>query len=346
MRAAPLAVCLGIALLANTAHGADAPLSEANMRMAEGKELAQEGRYEEARVKFTEACAVLRGFGCLRSLAAAELYSGHFIGAYDHFREAIRDPAWSSAPSDVRGKIEQLQREAYQHTAHVVIVAPANAAIFADGTLLGTAPLPSDITMTPGSHVIEIRGPEQKAAKQIDTVEGQLARVEIVFPGEASARPAPTTRAATTAPAPSPTQTPSPGPGEERRTDPRPSFWSGRIVPTIVLGGVAVAGLLSGIAFTVAASSKRTDEETYRAEFPQGVCLDPSSASCAKYQSTLDDEHRDRVIAVTAFAVAGLAAVSAGCVFFWPRSNRAGTSPWIRPHIGGRAASVQVGGTF
>jgi hypothetical protein len=184
---------------------------------------------------------------------------------------------------------------------------------------------------------------ERRVAQQIDTLAGQLTRVEIAFPEDKRSAPASAPDVAVAAPAPSP---PSAGLVDEHRADAHPSPWSGRIAPTGVLGGVAVAGLRSGIVFSSAASSTRTDEATYRAQFPEGVCVDTSGGGCAKYQGMLDDEHRDHVIAVTAFAVAGVAAVSAACVLFWPRSNGSHASTWIHPLVAGRAASVEVGGSF
>jgi hypothetical protein len=92
------------------------------------------------------------------------------------------------------------------------------------------------------------------------------------------------------------------------------------LAPAFVATGVAVAGGVVGLVFTLRASSKSRDADTFRDVLQKdggcgsGGMASPSDCADLKDQRATVDSSRD--LAVGAFVIGGVAAVAAG-YFYW-----------------------------
>jgi len=155
-----LAVAALLLAIAAPARADDPGYAEARQRMHEGKALYDKGQYELARLKYSQACAVMRSFSCIRSLGMTEFKAGHFVEAYQHLGETLRDPTAANLPPDIRKSVETMKQGAYDATGHLEISAPAGATVLVDGTAAGTAPLAEALTVMPGRHALDAKSPD------------------------------------------------------------------------------------------------------------------------------------------------------------------------------------------
>jgi hypothetical protein len=232
-------------LLAGAAHGDNdaASYREAKRLMGEAKRLGEQGHNAEARLKLKEACSIQPGYGCLRSLASVELLMGLYVDAYEHFVDGSRKEGFTRADAQERADFERERQEAYAHTGHVEIVAPTNAVIYLDGTLVGAAPLASAVTVAPGKHTVEERSTDATHTQDMMAGAGVVSRVEFsVTPPSPQSAPVP----APAAPLP-------PDPAVAQETAPvvlaeRPRWWSTRRTVGVITLGVGVASFAADYA--------------------------------------------------------------------------------------------------
>ena len=171
------AVLLGlIVATASSSAWAQQPVSEeADARFREGMQYAKGGKFEQARLSFTQAYAISADPTTLWNLAVAEMKTGHSLEALKHLKSyahgAATDPAYlAKAPK----LLEQLQAE----TAHVSIDAPAGANIVVDGEpLAASAPLREPVDVAPGTHAIEARSGTRSARTSLSAPRGQTVSV-------------------------------------------------------------------------------------------------------------------------------------------------------------------------
>jgi hypothetical protein len=192
------------------ARAADTAYAEAKQRMVEGKALYDQGKFEEARVKYAQACGVLRTDNCLRSLAAASLRAGKALDAYKAFKELTSRPdAMSALAPQIRDQVTAMAKEAYEKTAHLAIVGPANARVSVDGKDVGLTPLATEVDLESGRHVVELDGGATRKM-EVDAASGKVTSVKFqeekspatqpAAPATASSAPAPSAAAASAPP--------------------------------------------------------------------------------------------------------------------------------------------------
>jgi hypothetical protein len=124
---------------------------------------------------------------------------------------------------------------------------------------------------------------------------------------------------------------------------------SGRksLAPAFVATGVAVAGGVVGLVFTLSANAKSDDADQLRDRLQtEGGCTGGAApADCADLKSQRDSVDSSRNLAVGAFVVGGVAALAAG-YFYWDalRHRSVGTSQQHRRTIlGSLAPSLDLG---
>lgn len=253
-------------LLPGLARAGDDPTVEmARARFKEGVQFFDQKQYEKARLAFLQAYALKPHPAVLLNLAQSELRAGRPGDAATHFSEYLKKSIDVTAAQKQEATTGLAAAKA--KAGEVTVSADAGAQISVDGEVRGTAPLPSPLYLSPGSHTIDIKSGDKKASRSVTAVAGQSTSVEF---GSSSAAPpppaaeppgpaappkteAPPPKAAETEPAEAATE---PQAAESSSTEPPPeaptssnSFpeWFGRTPLAWVGAGVAVVGLGGGL---------------------------------------------------------------------------------------------------
>ncbi len=311
-------------LLAQAAHAQDASSPEyieARNRLQEGKTLYGQGNIDGARLKFEQACAVLKTPACERALGLAQFYTKRYLEALGNLQRALEDRELDTVQ---RKQVTDLMQQAYDKTGHLEIHAPAGGRIRIDDTQdAGNAPLRDVVNVTVGSHVVSVSIEEKTERKNVDCSEGKVIKVDFAdrFPtvnvdnGNGTNPPITTERYRTGA---------------------------GWVVP-IVVAGLGVVGLGLGVGFAFASQGAQSDAQ---ALFAKGICADQSSAACAPYKTKIDAQNSDTTVSIATY-IAGGVLVIAGAVLFavWPKAERQKKTMLV-PLLGPSIAGLSVQGRF
>jgi hypothetical protein len=308
-RSLPCLIVLAVLAFGSRARAAD-PLNEkeAQRLFAQSLQLLHSGHPDEARVKLSQANALVRSTDILWNLILVEEQSKHYVDAVNHSYQLLRDP--KAKNENLTYLREALLREALPHVGLIEIEAPAGALIEIDSKdKAGHAPLLDPFAVVPGAHqVVAFYGGTQ-LTKDVLLVAGQKTKVSLGIEPE----PAPVAAPTPAPPAPSPLPDPRPsmeGPSSPPAVDLDTSDSERRKTRFYVAGTFAVAAVAlaaTSAVFFGLASSSNNDVSSAGARNPQ--C---PSTGCADLSSALDRE-RGQAIAAYAFAGgAGLAVVGAG----------------------------------
>ena len=278
-------------VMTQRASADDVETRNAQARFDEGRALAAKGQYDEARVKFLQAYAVLRSPDSLYNLAYTETRSQHPVEAMRHFRALLRDP---NTPPDLIERSKKFVPDVEKMTAHVIVRAPDGADVSVDSVVVGRAPLTDPVDVLPGSHTFAVALNGKTLKKDLAAKEGESAEITLAFPSDgAKGNGGPI--------APPPTRS------ESVAWPPPATTW--------ILGGVGVVSAAVGLGFAVD-SGGQTDQIN---KAPAGVCADPMSAGCRAVQGAIDAHNRDDA-AAAAFLIAGGVCVAAAALTWaiWP----------------------------
>jgi hypothetical protein len=309
-------------------------LLEAKKRMTEAKALYGKGDFEQARLKYVEACSIARTDNCVRSLAVAELAAGRPAEAYVHFQEVQRGAGAARLDPRAAKELNELVQEAYAKCGHVEVSAPGGTLLAIDDQ--AAAGVPGDvIAVAPGTHTFEAtRGDRHRRVVQ-DAPVGKVVRV--VFTEDDLSAPVavvPPVGDVTTGAPPVSGATPSVDADAEKRTWPPAGAW--------VLGGVGLAGIGVGIGFAVAASSKATDVNN---DNSVGACSNTSSTACINEHSDKDTLTRDHVIEGLGFGVGGARLVTAIIWSAVTKGNQSAPAAFF-PDFGPGRAGLRFSSSF
>ncbi|HSQ64176.1 MAG TPA: hypothetical protein VLM85_13210, partial [Polyangiaceae bacterium] len=152
-------LAVGLALCSSTAwaqnpQDTSPEYLEAKQRLQEGKSLYGQHNLEGARLKFEQACAVLKTPACLRALGLSQYYTGRYIEALQNLQKSLDD---KELDTESRKEVTDLVQQSFDKTAHIEIRAPGGAHVRIDDTLdAGNAPLSSAVHVTVGSHAVTV----------------------------------------------------------------------------------------------------------------------------------------------------------------------------------------------
>lgn len=141
--------------LAGVARADDAAVREAQKRFQEGLPLMDAGKFEEARLKFIQAVAVLKAPPLFYNLASSEERTGHDVDAVRHFRAFLKAGADDARVTDaMRDKARANIATLMQKLGQLAIDVPEGATVTIDGAPHeGT--FEEAIPVTPGKHTVE-----------------------------------------------------------------------------------------------------------------------------------------------------------------------------------------------
>jgi hypothetical protein len=210
------------------------------------------GKHEEARLKYVQAYAVLKFPGVLFNLARAEMTVGHDVEAYKLFRDFLKMPQTDLDRS-------MLARKYYGELAKKVSLVtvtsqtPKGTKVIIDGVDAGETPLAEPIVVAAGTHDIVLRYADKEKKSPVSCPLSQTVTVELEVKEDPKVPIAP--------------------PGEKAVY---PSW-----VPTIVLGGVGVAGIAVGSVLGALSSSQNDELKSLSATNP---CRAGSGVACAELE--------------------------------------------------------------
>ena len=316
-------LAVGLALCSSTAwaqnpQDTSPEYLEAKQRLQEGKSLYGQHNLEGARLKFEQACAVLKTPACLRALGLSQYYTGRYIEALQNLQKSLDD---KELDTESRKEVTDLVQQSFDKTAHIEIRAPGGAHVRIDDTLdAGNAPLSSAVHVTVGSHAVTVTVGEKTERMEVDCQAGKVTQADFAskFPGAAQQGGAP--------------------PGGPATESYRPA--AGWIVPTIV-GGVGLVGLGVGAGFAMASQSAQTDAATF---YARGVCANQSTTACASYKNAIDSQNTDSAVSIAGYAIGGVALATAAVLFIaWPKATR---EIAVAPSVSPGSAGLTLFGRF
>jgi hypothetical protein len=320
------AVCvLSTLAFASIAHADDAAIAEAQARFNEGLSLADNAKYDEARLKFLQAVVVLKAPAVLFNLASTEMKTGHDVEAIEHYRGFLKVGANDTRITDaMREKAKQNIAELLRKVAQIEVEAPDGAKISVDGKPLDESPK-EPVPVTPGKHTIEASHAGKIKSVTVDGMVGEVAKAKLDFAGDDTT-----------------TASPSSGEEAERTT-------AGWVVP-ITLGVLGVGGVVMGGVMASSAASSKDDAVNLRKEFP-GLCSTPPSnpAKCTEYQDKFDTAESQSTLAWVGYVSGGvLLAASVATFVFWPKSGKSPSAsrgmlltPLVGPQVAGGSLKLQ-----
>lgn len=317
------ALGFGLAIPALGFAQTDAEKVEAQARFDEGLKSHDTGDEQEARLKFTQAWAVLKRPNVLFNLARSEQLSSHPLDALLHFRDFVKMPGISSQDKDeAERRMVELQRQVGRVE---VRGAPEGAKILIDDKWTGeTAPVLGEVYGLPGSRVLEVRTSTTSYRKEVELRAQQVTVVS--FEQEVRANPPDGWR---------PPEAP-----EHKRLFPPPTG-------AIVLGGLGLAGLGMGIGFGLASSSA-ADANAARAASSGGVCrTQPEAPVCAEGRAARDSQQTAAIVSVASY-VGGGVCLGAAVVWWalWPRKAQDSSARRFLPVVGPAYAGAAWGTVF
>jgi hypothetical protein len=323
VRSNPVSVLLlGLSALAvapgpaNAAEPTPSEISVARRLFEEGKAAEDAGRWREAAAKFRQATAIKDTPGIRFHLARCEEEQGALVEAlveYDRARELLERGAKApdverllpAASEKVRAKVAMLTLRLPEEVSGVSVELDGKAI---SPTVLGVA-----LPVNPGAHRLEAVAPGRKPfALDLSLATGEVKQVAIELARDEAAAGAPPP--ATRAPAPA-----------ARRADDSP--FAGRTVVLVAEGSLFVAGLATGIVFSIKRSA--ADDRYERAnrivvsQQPDPSKLDSACSmpleGCADVIQARDERAQAGTIAAIGFVAAGVSAAAFGLTYWlWP----------------------------
>ncbi len=312
------------------AHADDAAVSEAQARFKEGLALSDRAKFEEARLKFLQAYAVVKAPSVTFNLALAEQKTGHEVDAVGHYRAFLvlsaNDTRVTDAQRDkARANIGDLTKKVGQ----IDIDAPEGTKISVDGAPVESTRDP--VPVTAGKHAIEGTYSGRVKSTSVEAKLGEITKAMLTFEEPVAA--------ATPSPMPPVTEPPA-EPPPHRTT-------AGWVVP-VSLGILGVAGIATGIGMSAASQSSKDDYIAMRQKAP-GLCADRNSQPCRDYDDKRSSSSTQSTVGVVGYAAGSV--LLAGAVaswFLWPKSGKSAPQQGltITPLVGLQGGGADIKLTF
>lgn len=283
----------------------------------EADTLYKQGEYARARVSYIAAWALKKHWQIAESLGDTELKLGLYRDAAEHLAYFMRTSPKQPPPPEG----QKLYKEARSKVGTLVITVDAiGADVVIDGKLIAKAPLEDPVFVEPGHHGIGATFGEKVTTIELDIAAGAERPVKLTLTTiGGGARP-------------------------QRRS----------IVPGVVLGSVAGAALVTGIAVFAAGRTGRSGvADKYDAILKSGIGCVPGAAAqdprCDDVHSAAASHNTLERAGVGLMIGAGAAAVATGVFFLLPPSRPATSSSaavHVVPALAPSSAGLVLSGAF
>lgn len=276
-----------------------------------GKAAFAKGDLPEAERLFGQALALRKSSDIAANLAQVELEQQKFRSAADHFSWALAN-LMPSASDAQRKAVEQGLAKARAEVGVLRLeIKPDGADVLVADQALGRSPIDGVVFVDAGEVIVSVKHEGYVALdKRVMVTKGTEQAVQIELP--AKDPPPPLAAAAPAAPAGQNAE-------NEPAGDPADRAQQKSLVPAFIATGVAVAGGVVGLAFTLSASSKDQEADELADSLGMSACAEGGSGSvaeCSDLKSKRESVKSSRNVAIGAFVVGGVAALVAG-YFYW-----------------------------
>jgi hypothetical protein len=306
-----------------------------------GKAAFAKGDMAEAERLFAEALAMRKSSDIAANLAQSELEQQKFRKAAEHFSWALANLLPSASDAQRKAVETGLARSRTEVAVLRLEIKPDGSDVLVGPDNLGKSPITSTVFVDPGEVIVSVKHDGFVALdKRVMVGKGTEQAVELTLtPKDGTAADAPAGPVVDSGLQSTQPAAPSDAGGAAERKS---------LVPAFVATGVAVAGGVVGLVFTLSANSKSDDADGLRDRLQAvGGCNGGAApaADCADLKSQRDSVDSSRNIAVGAFVVGGVAALAAGYFYWDALRHRGGGAAQHRPRttFAGLTPSLDVG---
>ena len=246
-----------------------------------GKQAFGRGDMAEAEKLFGEAWAIRRSSDIAANLGQAELEQKKFRSAAEHFAWALANLLPSATEAQRKAVETGLVKARSEIGVLRLGVKPDGAAVLVGEQDLGTAPVARSVYVDPGEAIVSVkRDGYVSIEKRLMVGKGteQAVDIEISPAGEAALQPASGPVSSGLASNTAAVDSAQPVADRGRNKS---------LVPAFVATGVAVAGGVTGLVLTLAASSKADDADALQKSL-EARSQPPSTAPCSGSQQLAD----------------------------------------------------------
>ena len=337
-----LGIALGTCLLVAPRGARGQTAASETARVTElfksGKAAFAKGNMSEAERLFAEALALRKSSDIAANLAQSELEQQKYKRAAEHFSWALANLLPSATDAQRKAVEAGLTRSRAEVGVLRLEIRPEGSDVLVGEDNVGKSPVTTSVFVDPGEVILSVRHDGFVAMdKRVIVGKGTEQAVEVTL----AAKEGPPATDVAAPVVDSGLRTPDPGvPSDAGNSSKRKS-----LVPAFVATGVAVAGGVVGLVFTLKANSKSTDASKLRDTLLDlGGCNGGTAAQadCADLKSKRQSVDSSTNIAVGAFVVGGVAALAAGYFYWDALSHRAAQTARRRTFVGGLVPNLAI----
>lgn len=382
LASAPLAT-LEPAFAQPAGGGEDAVKEVARQRYNEGVKAFDAGKFEDARLAFSQAHQLTQAPGILLNLGISEIRTNRPVEGGNHLFQFLREYK-EATPEQKAGAIQGIEEAKKKAGLVSITVDVPGADVSVDGTLVGKSPLPDPVFVPEGGRTVVATAGGKNAMTKVDAKRGQITPASIVF-NTTPAAPMPGPGPA--APVPGPGPGAQPGPMMQPGAPMGPTFqppppqhdqaggqdfgsWFVQSPIAWVGTGLTAVGLGLGIGFSVAAAQSASDADTIANAIRNRASTDglddaPCGAEdgsgagdaypgpCNALRDTLGVKDANTAVAVVGWVLFGLAAggTTAYILIEYPKASKGaakqpGPAVGLVPVVSPEMSGASVYGSF
>jgi hypothetical protein len=276
-----------------------------------GKQAFSRNDMAEAERLFAEAFSLRKSSDIAANLGQSQLEQQKYRAAAEHFQWALVNLLPSASDTQRRAVEGGLARSRAEVGVLRLDIKPEGSDVLVGEQNLGKTPVASEVYVDAGEVIVSVKHEGFVAIdKRVMVGKGTEQAVEISLTPKDSAAP----ETATTPVGSGIEHKPTLGGAVDAPATKK------SLVPAFVATGVAVAGGVVGLVFTLGASSKEDEADKLRDDLNgRGGCGETGTAPSSECDD-LSDQRKSvdssRNVAIGAFVVGGVAAVAAG-YFYW-----------------------------
>lgn len=307
-------VCATLSL-ATLARADDPANTEAQARFREGLELADNAKYDDARLKFLQASAVLKSPAVLFNLASTEQKTGHDVEAIEHYRAFLESGKSDARITDaMREKAKQNIQSLLEKVAQIAVDAPPGTKVSIDGKAVDDPA--TAVPVTPGRHTVEGTFDGKSRSTSVDGKRGAITTAKLDFANVVTAYAAPA------------------GDEPHRST-------AGWVVP-ITIAVVGAGAVVGGIVTSSASNTSTEEADRAAGKAPAADCGRVTSPYCDAIRTKRDDADTQSTLAAASFISGGVLLVGAIAAFvFWPTTSSSSAHAMrLTPRLAGHPAGA------
>lgn len=303
-----------------------------------GKVAFSKGDMPEAERLFGEALALRKSSDIAANLAQSELEQQKYRKAAEHFAWALANLLPSATDAQRKAVESGLARSRTEVAILRLEIKPEGSDVLVGQDSVGKSPIANSVYVDAGEVIVSVKHDGFVSVdKRLMVGKGTEQAVEITLtPKDDAAASSGTGPAVDSGLQRSPAPAPS-----DAGADAKPKS----LVPAFVATGVAVAGGVVGLVFTLSANSKsdKADDKRDALNALGGCNGGAPAADCADLKDQRDSVDTSRNLAVGAFVVGGVAALAAGYFYWDALSHRSARAASRRSFVGGLTPSLDLG---